>query len=359
MIGWKNGKFDFNCLEPQAVFSYLEDKGWKEEKKIDTRASILTTAKNDKQYSVLLPLEKDLPDFASRMYDVLRVLEVVENRPQAEIIKGLINVDKIAKEKQREILIIKFKSQYNQELPASKMGKMLMSLQKFFAAVGQSETAINSDNGRSPKRVLKKIKLSVLESGDFGIKLGLPPDNDSSNDSEIPLAERVAATFLELVKSSGNSDKEPLKQLLLKLERKAVSSYGKLLVVLKGLKADINVEWGSVNAEAGGRGSLSKTDIQKAIKYVKFWQEQQHQIITVKGKLLGANLTQNFVKIEEVETGKNYVGKLSEELLKEGNFDLTIGRVYSAKFEELTSINPATGTEKTQRTVMELAYFKE
>ncbi len=359
MIGWKNGKFDFNSLEPQAVFGYLEDKGWKEEKKIDTRGSILITAKNDNKYSVLLPLEKDLPDFSSRMYDVLRVLEVVENRPQAEIIKGLINVEKIAKEKQREILILKFKSQDKQELPAAKMGNLLMSLQQFLAAVGQSETAINSENERNQKGVLKKIQLSVLETGDFGIKLGLPPHKDLSNDSEILLAERVAATFLELVESSANPDKEPLKQLLLKLERKAVSSYGQLLVSLKGLKADICVEWGSVNPEAGGRGSLSKTDIQKAIKYVKFWQRQQHQIITVRGKLLGANLSKNIVTIEEVNTGKNYVAKLREELLKEGKFDLTIGRVYSAKFEELISINPATGTEKTRRTVMELAEFKE
>lgn len=355
MIGWKNGKFDFNCLEPQAVYSYLEDKGWKEEKKIDTRASILTTAKNDKKYSVLLPLETDLPDFASRMYDVILVLEVVENRPLSEIIKGLINVDKIAKEKQREILIVKFKSQDKPELPAPKMGNFLISLQKFFAAV--SQTAITSENGRSRKGVLKKIELSVLETGDFGIKLGLPPHNDSSNDSEIPLAERVAATFLELVKSSGNSDKKCLKQGLLKLERKAVSSYRQLLVALKGLKADINVEWGSVNPHAGGGASLSKTDIQKAIKYVKFWQRQEHQIIAVKGKLLGANLSQNLVTIEEVETGKNYVAKFGEELLKEGKFDLTIGRLYSAKLEELSSINPATGTEKTQRTVIELAYI--
>ena len=308
MIIWKNGKFDFNSLEPQAVSSYLEDNGWTEEKKIDTRGSILITAKNDKKYSVLLPLEGDVPNFSSLMSDVFRVLEVVENRPQTEIIKGLINVEKIAKEKQREILIVKFKSQDKQELPAPKMGSFLMSLQKFFAAVGQSEIAVNSDNGKSPKGVLKKIELSVLETGDFGIKLGLPPHGDSS-------AERVAAIFLELVESSGNPDKERLKQLLLKLERKAVSSYGQLLVSLKGLKADICVEWGSVNPEAGGRGSLSKTDIQKAIKYVKFWQRQQHQIITVKGKLLGANLSKNMVTIEEVETGKNYVAKLREELL--------------------------------------------
>lgn len=352
MIIWKNGKFDFNSLEPQAVSSYLEDNGWTEEKKIDTRGSILITAKNDKKYSVLLPLEGDVPNFSSLMSDVFRVLEVVENRPQTEIIKGLINVEKIAKEKQREILIVKFKSQDKQELPAPKMGSFLMSLQKFFAAVGQSEIAVNSDNGKSPKGVLKKIELSVLETGDFGIKLGLPPHGDSS-------AERVAAIFLELVESSGNPDKERLKQLLLKLERKAVSSYGQLLVSLKGLKADICVEWGSVNPDAGGRGSLSKTDIQKAIKYVKFWQRQQHQIITVKGKLLGANLSKNMVTIEEVETGKNYVAKLREELLKEGKFDLIIGRVYWAKFEELISINPATGTEKTRRTVMELSEFKE
>lgn len=357
MIIWKNGSFDFNYLEPLAVYSYLEDNGWREERKIDTRGSILTTAKDDKKYSVLLPLEEDLPDFASRMSDLFRVLEVVESRPQSEIITGLIKVGEIAREKQREIIRIKFKSleKDRRELSAKTAIAILTSLQNLFDAVGQSEAGFNLDNGRTPKEVLEKTELSVLETGSFGMKLALPPHSISPNNSEIPFAERVAATFWELVELSTIPEKEPLKQLLLKLEPKAVSSYGQFLVSLKGLKADIDVEWGSVNPHAGGRGSLSKTGIEKTIKYVKLWERNQHKIITVKGKLLAANLTQKTLKIEEIETGKNYVAKLSDELLNEPKFDLTIGRVYSAKFEELTSINPATGTEKTERTVMELA----
>lgn len=356
MIAWKNGSFDFNYLEPLAVYGYLEDNGWREERKIDTRGSILTTAKDDKKYSVLLPLEEDIPNFSSLMYDVFRVLEVVESRPQSEIITGLINVSEIAREKQREIIRIKFKSveKDRRELSAKTAIAILTSLQNFFDAVGQSEAVLNLDNGRTPKEVLEKTEFSVLETGSFRIQLALPPHSNSSNNSEIPLAERVTATFWKLVELSTIPQKEGLKQLLLKLEPKAVYSYRQFLISLKDLKADIYVEWGSLNPHAGGRGSLSKTAIEKTIKYVKLSERNQHQIITVNGKLLAANLTKKTLKIEEVETGKNYAAKLSDELLNEQKFDLTIGRVYSAKLEELTSINPATGTEKTERTVMEL-----
>lgn len=158
MTIFKNGSVDFNSLEPLAIYNYLEENGWKEERRIDTRGSVLKTSKNDKKYSVLLPLEKDLPDFESRMYDVFKVLEVVENRARSQIIAGLINLAEIAREKECEIICLKFKfiEEDKKQLPAKKMGAVLTSLQNCFHAVGGSEAGFHSGNARTPKEVLEK-----------------------------------------------------------------------------------------------------------------------------------------------------------------------------------------------------------
>jgi len=260
MTHFNNGTFDFNSLEPQAVYNYLEENGWIEERKIDTRASILTTAKNDKKYSILLPLDREIPNFASLMYDVFTVLEALENRSRSQIVTALINSSKIAQEKKCEIISLKFKfiEEDRKQLPAKKMGRILTTLQKVFDSLGESEAGINSDRRPIPKKILKKTELSVFETfqGSFGIKLALPPNSDSSNDSETPLAERVAATFLKLVKASILSDS-------LEINKKAAYSYRQFLFSLKGLKADLDIEWGSVNPKAGGRSSLSSDRIEE------------------------------------------------------------------------------------------------
>jgi hypothetical protein len=79
-----NRSFDWNSLEPQRIYEYLENYGWEEERKLDDMAAILSINKNDKKYSILLPLDKEISDFTSRMYDVFRTLEVVEERPKGD-----------------------------------------------------------------------------------------------------------------------------------------------------------------------------------------------------------------------------------------------------------------------------------
>lgn len=356
MTHFNNGTFDFNSLEPQAVYNYLEENRWREERKIDTRASILTTAKNDKKYSILLPLDREIPNFASLMYDVFTVLEAVENRSRSQIITALINSDEIAREKQCEIISLKLKfiEEDRRQLPAKKMGAFLTNLQKVFDAVGESVAGVNSDGYRTIKKVLKKTELSVFETfqGSFGIKLALPPNSDRL--SEKPLAERVAATFLDLVRASSLPDKEHLNELLLKLDKKAASNYRQFLVSLNSLKADLDIEWGSVNPNSGGRSSLSNNCIQTTVKHIKSWGDSKHKIIRTEGTLLIANLTRKTVKIKDAETGKTYLAKFDEKLLNDPKIDLTIGQRYSATLEEITSINPATGTELT---VLEIAYL--
>lgn len=74
----------------------------------------------------------------------------------------------------------------------------------------------------------------------------------------------------------------------------------------------------------------------------------------MEGTLLVANLNQKTVKIKDAETETTYLAKFDEQLLKDPKIDFTIGQRYSAKLQEITSINPATGTELT---VVEIAYL--
>lgn len=167
----------------------------------------------------------------------------------------------------------------------------------------------------------------------------------------------MAATFLELVKLSDRPEKEELKQLLLKFEKKAAYSYRRFLLSIQNLKSDLYLEWGSVNPDAGGQASLSKNSIQTTVKYIKFWDKNQDKLITVQGKLLKADITQKTLEIKEIETGKNYAANFDKKLLNHPEINLIIGHLYSTKFQEVTSINPVTGEEKMERTVIELAYL--
>lgn len=77
---------DVNEINPVDVCTYLHDTGWREDSRLDTRAVIFTARKYHETYWILLPIDREIPDFCSRMYDVLRTLEAVECRHKSKII---------------------------------------------------------------------------------------------------------------------------------------------------------------------------------------------------------------------------------------------------------------------------------
>ena len=129
-------------IDPEALIEYLQNQGWKEVKKIDTRGSLWSLTENAKQFSVLLPLETDLPDFFDRMYELFKVLELVEKRPWQNILTSLTNTHKINPEKNYGILTLKFKfleADNQRQFSAKKLGNLLTALQNLFDAIGRSE----------------------------------------------------------------------------------------------------------------------------------------------------------------------------------------------------------------------------
>ncbi|MDY7015118.1 MAG: hypothetical protein SVX43_16285, partial [Cyanobacteriota bacterium] len=203
--------YNFSAVEPSYMYRYLQDNGWREESKIDDRASILTLTLENRKFSTLLPLKKDIPDFESRMYDVFKVLEVAEKRPRSEILKGLVDSGAIAIKKDREVLSLRFKfidSTNQYQFSARKLGMILTSLQDLCDAVGRAEIGNDSILKKFKKEITDKTELSVFETfkGSFGVKLALAPNVniEQLRFLESSLAERVASKFLELIRQSDN-----------------------------------------------------------------------------------------------------------------------------------------------------------
>lgn len=356
-----NEIIEFNYLDPLSVYNYLQDNGWKEEDKLGTKASILAISKNQKQYSVLLPLEKELADFASRMYDVFRVLEVVEERPKSEIIAGLKNPQQVAIQKKCEILSLRFKfifEEYKRELSAKQMGNILISLQDFFDAVGQYELTKTYTKGKIAKGILDQTELSIFETfqGSFGIKLTMA-ENGQLNLLERPLPERIAQIFLELLRLSNQLDKGKLKQTLLRIKRRAASKYRYFLFYLAPIESDLNFDWGSLNENAGGHVILAYDDILKTIDFINKMEEEEPEEYEIYGRLSLADKKTKKLTIEELDSNKLYSGTISKESwdnLENQGIELTIDNLYSARFQEVTLVNPATEEEKIERTIIKL-----
>lgn len=83
-------------LRPLEVASYLRAAGWIQSESREGRYAIWT---RDDEYEVLLPLSRDLRDFALRMGDLLAVLSQVEDRFQNSILSDLLDPPLVAEQR--------------------------------------------------------------------------------------------------------------------------------------------------------------------------------------------------------------------------------------------------------------------
>ncbi|MBD2777218.1 hypothetical protein [Iningainema tapete] len=80
-------------IEPNVLEAHLRTFGWHEQGRIHDNAGAIWRRKNDPvddEFEILLPLQKTLGDYAARISDALKTLEVVENRSQLEILSDLL-----------------------------------------------------------------------------------------------------------------------------------------------------------------------------------------------------------------------------------------------------------------------------
>ncbi len=356
---------DLANIVPINLYNYLQENGWKEKRKIKNIASVLSINIADKEYSLLLPTTTEIPDYESRIVDVLRVLEIVEKRSKSELIKIFISNQFIAQKEQKEILSLRFQFIYDEKqniFSAQQMGEILTELQKLLVATGKNHEGILSKKRKINTKIEEETKLFVFETfkGSFGIKFSFPPVKQL-NLLEAPLAEKVSRTFLELIRLSNQNNKNQLKQFILTLDRKSASSYRKFLTSLRKAEINLYTNWGSVNPQAGGYAYLEYSHILSTIDFINKIEEEEPQELIITGKLIAADAKKKNIKIEyDTEDKKDEILKINYDqgIIDDGNMELIIDHRYCLTVQEVMYINPSTAEEKITRTLINIKHLQ-
>jgi hypothetical protein len=80
------------AIQPQQVATYLQSKGWHEQRQIAEQASIWTQrTSSGEEFQIVIPLNSEIPGFPVSMNIVMETLEIAEERSQLEILDDLIS----------------------------------------------------------------------------------------------------------------------------------------------------------------------------------------------------------------------------------------------------------------------------
>ncbi|MEU4676284.1 hypothetical protein [Micromonospora sp. NPDC023737] len=77
-------------LSPEAVDAHLASEGWRA-RTAAREASLWTLTEGADEFEIMVPTDRRMRDFSLRMYDVLRTLAVIEDRPLSAVISELMN----------------------------------------------------------------------------------------------------------------------------------------------------------------------------------------------------------------------------------------------------------------------------
>ncbi|MBW4688056.1 MAG: hypothetical protein KME40_23935 [Komarekiella atlantica HA4396-MV6] len=79
-------------VNPDVIQAHLQATGWHETGRIYNNTGAIWRLKKDAadEYEILLPLQHSLGDSAERISDILKTLEIVENRNQVDILSEFI-----------------------------------------------------------------------------------------------------------------------------------------------------------------------------------------------------------------------------------------------------------------------------
>ena len=102
---------DLQLIDPRKTLQYLKSNEWIEiESKSTEDYLILKRLTQDSRSAyTLLPLDSTIPDFASRIYDLIKVISIVENRPQSDVLNSIKSAKEVAEGIDRDILNFKLK----------------------------------------------------------------------------------------------------------------------------------------------------------------------------------------------------------------------------------------------------------
>jgi hypothetical protein len=352
----------FNTLEPQTVANYLRDSRWRETEVDENHHSIWTLNQSKhKEYSVLLPLNPEIPDFPNRMYDVVRTLAAIEKRSEAELFNDLDSAKRLAQESDREILNIHLyfpKPQAHPEAPAKKLGKLLTALQDTVDAIGQVKSGRAVPVGKIAQEITE-TNLDVIDifKGSFGIRLASTPILVKQLNllEEVPLVQTVIDGLITLLNSSSNEQK--LRELMAEFQQRVALRYRQFLLALTDAEADLKIEWGSANPEKGGGAELSCFDAWRAIEICSEVETALPEEVEVIGELTAVNGEQKTFRMRDRYDSTVYFGKISNAVFASG-IDLVITnpyKIYKARIQKISE-ETLTGQSTTNNTLLGLEF---
>ena len=359
----------YNNVKPDKVLEYLRLSGWHKHSNFSDRAAIwVYNNANGKQFQALLPLTTDIPDYASRMDDVFRVLALVEQRSQSEIFNDLVDVTAIATDKGREVLNLRFNFDSDVtgvseiEASAKHLGVILESLQNLFDSIAQVKAGRPSPFGKVAKEITDQARLSILGTfkGSFGVRLAIAPKPEQQQLSltdtleNQPLGELVIDEFFKVLEQSHDRNFEHLSDRLTNLQRRTTSNYRKFLLSLSDADASLAIDWGSLNTNRGGSARITAEDAIASIETIKKLEVEAPQEYQVMGELLAASKTGKTFELRNMEDDSRLSGKISDEILEDRNIKLTIGTLYNATLREKIAVSSITGEGKVDRVLIKI-----
>ncbi len=79
-------------IVPARVSAHLLENGWQEQRRVGDRAAFWTKKiVGDEEVELLLPLDRELPDFHFRISEILQTLAIVEHLNPQEIFEKLVS----------------------------------------------------------------------------------------------------------------------------------------------------------------------------------------------------------------------------------------------------------------------------
>jgi hypothetical protein len=185
-------------VAPTSVMAYLRARGWQQRPSYTERATIWTLADEEDQdaYEILLPLSKDVRDFRLRMAEVLRTLEVAEQRPAAQIIDDLQAAT-------ADVVRIRLHTPGlgGGALPLEVGARLFPQARELLlaAACGAIEprAVYRARRPRAANEYLQRVQLGQTESGSYVIKLYSPVPMALSGNDEVdePFERQLTRTL--------------------------------------------------------------------------------------------------------------------------------------------------------------------
>jgi hypothetical protein len=186
-----------SSLRPPDVAAYLRTAGWTAQ---DTKPRWSIWIKDD--FEALVPLDRTLTDFAPRMADILRVLEVSEDRSQLEIFNDLVTVS-------ADIIRVRASESDNSDgtIPLGEGATIVERSIDLMAAAAMSTVSpksyYRSRRSNEVNDYLQNLRLGQTEVGSFVLKIvsRVPPKLTTATlgaaDVQDPFERKVTSTLFE------------------------------------------------------------------------------------------------------------------------------------------------------------------